>query len=121
MTLHPFEYTRSTHTAANAHADEAIARLLALHLIQQRGGQLGAGAAERMSQRDGAAADVEPIRIDRQLLQARKHLRGERFVQLDEIDLIQRQPGELQYLADRRYRPNAESFGLDAGRRESDE
>ena len=30
------------------------------------------------------------------------HLRGERLVQLDEIDLVEREPGELQRLADRR-------------------
>ena len=46
-----------------------------------------------MAERDRAAVDVEPIRIDRQLAQAREHLRGERLVQLDEIDLIERQPG----------------------------
>ena len=54
-------------------------------------------------------------------LQAGEHLRGERFVQLDEIDLIERQPGELQHLADRRHRADAEPLGLDAGGGEGDE
>ena len=74
-----------------------------------------------MAERDGAAVDVQPIRIDGQLAQAGEHLRGERFVQLDEIDLVERQPGELQRLADRRHRADAEALRLDAGGRERDE
>ena len=74
-----------------------------------------------MAERDRAAVDVQPLRIDRQLLQAREHLRGERLVQLDEIDLIERQAGQLQHLSDRRHRPDAEPLRLDAGGREGDE
>ena len=72
-----------------------------------------------MAERDGAAVDVQPFRIDRQLAQARQHLRGERFVQLDQIDLLERQPGGLQRLAYGRHRADAEAFGLDAGGREA--
>ena len=54
-------------------------------------------------------------------LQAGEHLRGERLVQLDEVDLIERQPGQLQHLPDRRHRADAEALGLDAGGRERDE
>ena len=92
-----------------------------LHLVEQRRRQLRAGAAERMAERDRAAVHVQPLRIDRQLLQAREHLRRERFVQLDEIDLIERQSRELQHLPDRRDRTDAEQLRLDAGRRERDE
>ena len=74
-----------------------------------------------MAERDRAAVDVQPVGIDRQLLQAGEHLRGERLVQLDEIDLIERQAGQLQHLADRRHRADAEALGLDAGGREGDE
>ena len=74
-----------------------------------------------MAERDRAAVDVQPFGIDRQLLQAGEHLRGERFVQLDEIDLVEREAGELQRLADRRHRPDAEALRLDAGGREGDE
>ena len=35
---------------------------------------------------------------DRQVLQHREHLRGERFVQLDEIEVVEREPGLLQQL-----------------------
>ena len=79
--------------------------------------QLGARAAQRMAERDGAAVDVQPFRIDRQLLQAREHLRRERLVELDEVHLLDRQSGQLQHLLNRRDRSDAESFRLDAGRR----
>ena len=49
------------------------------------------------------------------------HLRGEGLVQLDEIDVVERQPGDLQRLADRRDRTDAEALRLDAGGRERDE
>ena len=74
-----------------------------------------------MAERDRAAVDVQPLGIDRQLAQAREHLRGERLVQLDEIDLVERQAGQLQHLPDRRHRADAEALRLDAGRRERDE
>jgi hypothetical protein len=77
--------------------------------MQQRGRQLGAGAAERVAEGDRAAVDVQPIRIDRKLAKAGEHLGRERFVQLDEIDLVERQAGDLQDLADRGNRPRSES------------
>ena len=74
-----------------------------------------------MPERDRAAVDVQAIGVDRQFTQAGERLRGECFVQLDQIDLIEREPGELQHLPDRRNRPDAEPLRLDARRRERDE
>ena len=74
-----------------------------------------------MAQRDGAAVDVEPIGIDRQLFEAGEHLRGEGFIQLDEVDLIERQAGEGQRLADRRHGADAETLRLDTCRCEGHE
>jgi small subunit ribosomal protein S20 len=34
------------------------------HLLEQRCGQLGAGAAQRMAERDGAAVDVDALRVE---------------------------------------------------------
>ena len=65
-----------------------------------------------MPQRDRAAIDVQPVGVDGQLLHTRQHLRRERLVQLDEIDLIERQAGELQHLANSRDRADAEPLGL---------
>ena len=74
-----------------------------------------------MAERDGAAVDVEAIRIDRQLAQTGEHLRGERLVQLHEADVVERQPRQLQRLANRRHGTDAEALRLNAGRGEGDE
>ena len=55
-----------------------------------------------MAQRDSAAVDVQFRRVDRQSAQAGQHLGGKRLVQLDQIDLIQREAGQLQRLVNRR-------------------
>src|SRR5688572_5938720 len=43
--LGPLEQSRRAHPAADTHRDQAVAGAPALHLIQDRRGQLGAGAA----------------------------------------------------------------------------
>ena len=85
----PLENACGAHAAADAHRHEPVARAPPLHFIQEARRQLRAGAAQRMAERDRAAVDVEPIFVHRQLAKARQHLRGERFVQLDEVDVVQ--------------------------------
>ena len=53
--------------------------------------------------------------FDGQLAKDREHLRGERLVQLDEVDLIEREPGLCEHLAHGRDRSDAEALGRDAG------
>ena len=83
--------------------------------MEQRRRQLGAGAAERMPERNRAPVDVETFRVDWQFAQACEHLRREGFIELDQIDLLERKAGDLQRLADRGHRPDAEALRLDAG------
>jgi hypothetical protein len=87
--LEPLEDSGGAHPSADAHRHHAVARASAAHLVHQRRGQLGAGAAEGMAKGDRAAVDVEAIGIDRQFLQTGQHLCGECFVQLDEVDLLE--------------------------------
>ena len=47
------------HAAALAHRLQAVAAAGALELVEQRGHQPGAGAAERVAEGDGAAVDVD--------------------------------------------------------------
>src|SRR5262245_48760659 len=96
--LHAFEYSGRSLSAADAHRHQAVARLAPLHLVQERRRQLGAGAAQRMTQRNRAAVDVQFLRIDRQLAETREHLRRESLVPLDPVDLVERQDGELVVL-----------------------
>ena len=65
------------------------------------GGQLRAGAAQRMPQRDRAAIDIHAVhRIQAQSLDHGQRLRREGFVQFDQVDLVQRQPRQLERLGD---------------------
>src|SRR6266568_2537336 len=57
--LHPLEYPGGTHAAADAHRYHAVAGAGALHLVEDAGGQLGPGAAERMAEGDCPAVDVD--------------------------------------------------------------
>ena len=62
LNLHSLKDASRAHPAADAHRDHAVAGLAPLHLVEQRRRQLGAGAAERMAERDRAAVDVQPRR-----------------------------------------------------------
>src|SRR6202050_5771639 len=63
-TLLAFEDSRGALSAAHAHGDHAIAGVAPLHFAQDGGGEFGAGASQRMAQRDGAAVDVDPFDIE---------------------------------------------------------
>src|SRR6478672_6553059 len=84
-TSKPFENSGSAHAAADTHADQTVVRTAAPHFVQQRSGQPGAGASERVAKRYCAAVDVHLVFIQRQLAEARQHLRGKRFIELDEV------------------------------------
>src|SRR6267154_415648 len=47
----------------------------------------GAGGAERVAERDGAAVDVDPVRREAELADAVEGLRGECLVQLVDVDV----------------------------------
>ena len=61
--------------------------------VNQRRGDARAGAADRMPEGDRAAVNVELRAIEAQVALARQHLRGERFVQLDEVDVVESDAG----------------------------
>ena len=48
-------------------------------------------------------------------------MRGERFVELDQVDLVERQAGKLEHLLDCGNRADAKQLGRHAGSREGDE
>ena len=89
--------------------------LAALHFLQQRGGELGARAAQRMPQRDGAAVHVHLGQVEAQHLDHGQRLRRERLVQLDQVDLVQRQSRQLQRLGDGVHRPHPHLLRKAAG------
>ena len=73
--------------------------------------------AERVAERDRAAVDIEPVLVDRELGEAAEHLRGEGFVDLDQVDVIGRQPGAIERLRDGVGGPEAHHAGIAAGDR----
>ena len=60
-------------------------------------------------------------RRNRLVAQHREHLRRERFVQLDEIEILERQTGPREQLAHRRHGADPHDARIDAGRRPSDD
>ena len=72
--------------------------------MQQRDDDARACGSHRMAEGDRAAVDVGDIPCKFQRLLARKIRRGERFIQLDEMDIVHRQAGLLERLGHRQRR-----------------
>ena len=73
--------------AAAAQRRGADAAAAALQLERQVQGDPGAGHADRVAQRDGAAVDVDLVLVDAQLAGRDEPDRGERLVDLDEVEV----------------------------------
>src|SRR4029077_18066074 len=99
-----------------AHRDERVFSAGALQLAGRGQGDARAGGAERVADRDGAAIRVDPAvgEIDFEAAQAGQDLRRERLVDLDHVDVLQRQAGALQRLFRGRHRAEAHYARLDA-------
>ena len=81
---------------------DAVAPAAAAQLADQRAEQAGARAAERVAERDRAAVDVELLRASMPSSRdAGEHLGGEGLVELDQVDVVDRQAGALERLAGR--------------------
>ena len=62
----------------------------ASHLVDEHRGQAGAAASKQVTDRDRAAVDVQFCVVDAQLALAGEGLRGERLVQLEQVDGVER-------------------------------
>ena len=74
-----------------------------------------------MADRDRAAVHVELVLVEVERARAGHHLRAERLVDLEAVDVGERQPGLLDCRLDRRHRADAHDLGRHAGRRARDE
>src|SRR5690349_12308906 len=99
-----FENAGGTHASADAHRYQPILRIAALQLANDTGRELGAGTAQRMSKGDGSAVRIHLHRIQLTRFDDGKRLCGESLVQLDDIDLIQPESGDLQGFGNRVHR-----------------
>ena len=101
----------------DAHGGRRPAAAAALQLVQQRGGDPGARAAERMADRDRAAVDVDQVGIALELVNHGNGLSREGLVDLEQRQLVDLPARSGQDLRHRRDRADAHVVGVHAGRR----
>src|SRR5690606_38915055 len=91
-----------------------------LKLVGQGDDEAGSGGAERVTERNGPAVDVDPIGIEIELLNARHGLRGEGFVELTHVHVIGGEAGAGKGALRGRHRTEAHGVWLDASDRGGD-
>ncbi len=72
----------------DAHGGGRLPAAAPLQLVQQRGGDPGARAAERVADRDRAAVDVDQVRVALELVDHGDRLGRERLVDLEQGQLV---------------------------------
>src|ERR1700687_293692 len=85
--LNPLDDGRGAHAAADAQRDQRGRFVGALELVEHGTENHRTGGAERMAERDGAAIDIDLGVVDVEGLHVAQHHRGERLVQLEQIDV----------------------------------
>ena len=95
--------------------------LAATELVEQRHDEPRTAHPERVADRDRAAVDVHALLVDPEVAHHGERLRGERLVQLDEVDVLDRDAGAVEQLADGRDRADAHHGGIDARDGRADE
>src|SRR5574340_1135633 len=121
MSVQPFEYSGGALPAAHAHRHHAISAAAPFQIVQQRRGELRAGAAERMSQRDRAAVWIDPVHRQAGVPYDRERLDCEGFVQLDDAQVFQAQPRELKSLRNGDHRTDTHDLRGHAGQSVADQ
>src|SRR5215470_655668 len=112
--LESFDDRRDSLPEADAHRLQSVALACPLELVEQRGHQLGARAAEGMAERDRAAVDVDPAHVRVILALPRQYHGRERLVDLDQIDLVERHTGLAEHALGRRDRAREHDDRIDA-------
>src|SRR3954452_6892826 len=107
--------SRGPHAASDAHCDDRVPGSAPLAFDQDVAGHARTAHAERMSDRDRAAVDIEPVHWNAEPVAAIEHLAGERLVQLPQVDVVHAQAGALQQLRHGKHRADAHLVRLAAG------
>src|SRR5262249_48700575 len=102
--LKPLDDRPRAEPAAAAHRNQPVAAAGSLQLVQRGGDQPGAGAARRMTERDGAAIRVDARGIGLARLLPGQYHRGECFVHLEDAHVLHGEPTVLQNFPRRRDR-----------------
>src|SRR5262249_27740207 len=87
---HPLQYDGDALADADAHGDERIASAGALQLARGSQRKARARGAQRMAHGDGAAIGIDASVVSRKAkaLEARQHLGGKRFIDLDQVHVL---------------------------------
>ena len=91
--------------AANAHRLHAERFICRLQAVDERGHDARTCHAVWMAKGNRATIDVELLPRNAQVFGRRNHLRGECFINLNQIDVINRLVGTLESLPTGFYRP----------------
>jgi len=94
--------------ATDAERSDTALRIARFHRRQQRHQHAGAGGADRMAQRTGAAIDVDIVERDAQFAHRDQRHHGERFIDFPEIDVTHLPTRTIQRLLYRRHRRRSE-------------
>src|SRR5437867_4498603 len=96
------ENSRDALPEANAHRGDAEIRATIDHRVDQRRRDAGAASPERMADGNRATADIDLRFIEAEHADASQRLRGKRLIELDQIDVLERQATSFQDLFDGR-------------------
>src|SRR5689334_8645238 len=83
----PLDDRGGTHAAADAERDERSRFVAALELVEHGAQNHRAGCAERMTERDRAAIDVDLVVVDVEGLDVAQHDGREGLVELEQVDV----------------------------------
>src|SRR5215212_10146908 len=112
--LNPLDDGGYAHAAADAQRDQRATGVAALELVDHGAGDHGAGGTQRVAHGDRAAVDVELLVGNVQVLLELQHHRRERLIQLEQVDVVDRQPGAVEHLAGGRRRAGQHDHGIRA-------
>ena len=107
-----FDRQRHTHATANAQRSQAFLGIATLHFVQQGDQDAAARSTNRVTDGNGSPIDIDFAWINAQLLVHGTSLGGERFVQLEQINVSRTPTRTLQGLARSWHRTHAHRGGI---------
>src|SRR5690606_29738280 len=87
MSRQPFNDHGHTLPTGRAHGLQADLLVPPLQTMQERGRDSGTSHPEGVAERDRSAVDVDTLKIEAEVVDTGKHLRGKRLVDFHEVDI----------------------------------
>src|SRR6478736_6795252 len=106
---------RDRSSAAEAEGGKPVAPLASGQLVEEPGHDPGAAGTDRVAEGDGAAVDVDLVPVEAELATVGQRLRGERLVDLDQVERLDRHLDPIEEPSDALDRGEEEPFWRDLG------